>query len=60
MDLTQGQKWIAAAFIVSVLTVANSLFVQGDIQTFLYVAIGASFAFFAIIMGDRNKSKRQE
>lgn len=60
MNLTQGQKWIAAAFIVSVLTVANSLFVQGDSQIFLYVVIGACFAFFAIIMGDRNKSKQQE
>lgn len=59
MNLTQSQKWLAAIFLVSILMFANTLFVTGDVQLFIYVVIGICFAFFSAIMSN-SKSKNTE
>jgi len=56
---TQSRKWLVAIFGVSILSVANTLFLTGDVQTFAYVVLAMGFAFFTITMSNQNNEEDQ-
>lgn len=59
-SLTQSQKWLVAVFAVSLLGLANTFFLSGDVQTFGYIAIAMGFALFAIVMGNGDEKEKRE
>lgn len=59
MQLTNGQKWVFAAFITSAITMGNTFFITGQMQTFGYIIISLCFAAFAILMTGGNKEKNK-
>lgn len=57
MTLTRAQIWLAGAFLVTILNLANTWFVEGQLQIFLYIVIAICFAFFVIVMvGNKKKN----
>lgn len=59
MQLTKGQTWLLGSFIAMLLTLANTFFLTGQVQTFVYVLISVCFAFFVIMRSSNNKEKNK-
>ncbi|MEZ4671070.1 MAG: hypothetical protein R3E39_24460 [Anaerolineae bacterium] len=58
-NLTRSQTWLLGCFIAVAAFIGTSLFLQGTVQTFAYIIISMAFAFFAVTMSARQKSKNQ-
>ncbi len=53
-------KWLAGIFAVSILGLANTFFLSGDVQTFVYVGLAMGFAFFAITMSNQEEREKNQ
>lgn len=58
-NLTHSQIWLLACFISVAAVLATTWFLQGTVQTFAFIIISMVFAFFAVTMSVRQKSKNQ-
>lgn len=59
MQLTKGQQWALAAFVTTIITMANGFFLEGQVQTFAYIVISVCFAAFAVLMSSGKKQKNE-
>lgn len=59
MQLSRSSIWVIAAFITSAATLANTFFLTGQVQVFLYIIIAMCFAAFAIVYSDNGKEKNK-
>jgi hypothetical protein len=56
-NLSYGQKWLVVVFTASILTMATTFFLSGNVQTFAYIVISSGVALFAVF--NRNVPNRQ-
>lgn len=56
-NLSRSQIWLLGSFISVLAVLATTWFLEGNIQTFAYVAISMAFAFFAASMSSGQKQK---
>lgn len=54
-SLNTSQKWLIGSFVVALLGLANTFFLSGDAQTFVYIGLAMAFALFAIFMSNADE-----
>jgi hypothetical protein len=59
-NLTNSQKWVIVAFTASLLSIAATFFLEGNVQTFAYIVIGMGVALYAVIGNNQSRKSKHD
>jgi hypothetical protein len=59
-NLTSGQKWVIVAFVASLLTLATTFFLPGEIKTFAYIVISMGVAAYAVLGKEKSSKPKKD
>ena len=59
-NLTSSQKWVIVAFAASILSIAATFFLEGDVRTFAYIIISMGVALYAVLGNSLSRKSKQD
>lgn len=59
MQIDNSTRWLIAAFAAGLASLFITFFLEGDVRTFAYAAVGMGFALFAVIQSQNDDEKKK-